>query len=58
MSETHYPQLFCMTRYILGLNNCSSRREQDNVPPTPDTAGIDPSRIKFYSALFLRLFLV
>ena len=57
MSGTHYPQLFCMTRYILGLNNYSCRSLPDNVPPTPDTAGIDPNRIKLSDGIFLGLFL-
>lgn len=58
MSETHYPQLFCMTRYILCVNVSSLRALNDNVPSAPDMAGIDPERIKFSVGLFLGIFLV
>lgn len=52
MSGTHYPQLFCMTRYILGLNDYGHPLQQDNVPPAPDRAGIDPGRIKIIYGIF------
>ena len=58
MSETHYPQLFCMTRYILSVNDSQRREPHDNVASAPDMAGIDPERIKFSAGLFLGIFLV
>jgi len=58
MSETHYPQLFCMTRYILCVNVSLYRALNDNIPAAPDIAGIGPERIKFSADLFLGIFLV
>lgn len=57
MSDTHYPQLFCMTRYIIMLNGHNAYCKWNKALAGPDSAGIDPDQIKSSLRFFLRLFL-